>query len=203
MVLPAAPWPLFYISISIFYPISRKRVSLHCTNYYGSVCISRPAYLLSITLQNFPSRSLFFALCMFSTLTCLCASCSPTVRHAGVIMAARKISRSVDGDGNGKLDRQELGMLVQELRASMGAHLLNGPAVSILSLLSVSLFFWRPLFLCSFGDLCFSVLLAISVSLLFWRPLLCLFFLVVCLILPRSTEISSYIRAVRLSFVCL
>jgi len=47
----------------------------------------------------------------------------------GVIMAARKIFRSVDGDGNGKLDRQELGMLVQELRASMGAHLLNGPAM--------------------------------------------------------------------------
>ena len=73
-------------------------------------------------------------------------------------MAARKIFRSVDGDGNGKLDRQELGMLVQELRASMGAHLLNGPAVSILYV----------------SCLCFSALLAVSFSLLF---------LVVCLIL--------------------
>jgi Ca2+-binding EF-hand superfamily protein len=47
----------------------------------------------------------------------------------GVILAARKIFRSVDGDGNGKLDRQELGMLVQELRKAMGAPLLHGPAI--------------------------------------------------------------------------
>eukprot|EP00658_Telonema_sp_P-2_P019865 TRINITY_DN17815_c0_g1_i11.p1 TRINITY_DN17815_c0_g1~~TRINITY_DN17815_c0_g1_i11.p1 ORF type:complete len:1130 (+),score=343.73 TRINITY_DN17815_c0_g1_i11:190-3579(+) len=42
-----------------------------------------------------------------------------------VIMAARKIFRSVDGDGNGKLDRTELGLLVQELRRSMGLDYLN------------------------------------------------------------------------------
>jgi len=43
----------------------------------------------------------------------------------GVIMAARKIFRSVDGDGNGKLDRAELGVLVQEMRKSMGEQYLN------------------------------------------------------------------------------
>merc|ERR1719183_75241 len=37
-----------------------------------------------------------------------------------VVLAAKKIFRSVDGDGNGKLDRDELGCLVQEMRASMG-----------------------------------------------------------------------------------
>lgn len=42
-----------------------------------------------------------------------------------VIMAARKIFRSVDGDGNGRLDRTELGVLVQELRKSMGLEYLN------------------------------------------------------------------------------
>lgn len=37
-----------------------------------------------------------------------------------VILAAKKIFRAVDGDGNGKLDKDELGCLVQEMRQSMG-----------------------------------------------------------------------------------
>lgn len=37
-----------------------------------------------------------------------------------VILAAKKIFRAVDGDGNGKLDKDELGCLVQEMRSSMG-----------------------------------------------------------------------------------
>ena len=37
-----------------------------------------------------------------------------------MIVAAKKIFRSVDGDGNGKLDKDELGCLVQEMRKSMG-----------------------------------------------------------------------------------
>ena len=45
-------------------------------------------------------------------------------------MAARKIFRSVDGDGNGKLDRAELGVLVQELRQSMGEPYLNAHQVA-------------------------------------------------------------------------
>jgi Ca2+-binding EF-hand superfamily protein len=46
-----------------------------------------------------------------------------------VIMAARKIFRSVDGDGNGRLDRSELGVLVQEMRKSMGLEYLNGQQI--------------------------------------------------------------------------
>lgn len=46
-------------------------------------------------------------------------------------MAARKIFRSVDGDGNGRLDRSELGVLVQEMRKSMGLEYLNAHQVRI------------------------------------------------------------------------
>jgi Ca2+-binding EF-hand superfamily protein len=46
-----------------------------------------------------------------------------------VIMASRKIFRSVDGDGNGKLDRAELGVLVQEMRKSMGLPYLNSSQI--------------------------------------------------------------------------
>ena len=47
-------------------------------------------------------------------------------------MSARKIFRSVDGDGNGRLDRTELGVLVQELRKSMGLDYLNAHQVPVL-----------------------------------------------------------------------
>ena len=162
MVLPAAPWPfLFSISIS--------HESLYTAQMITCLCISADQH---ISCRISPTN-LFFS---YSSLRVqyarmpLCLVLTPTFRHAGVIMAARKIFRSVDGDGNGKLDRQELGMLVQELRASMGAHLLNGPAVSILYV----------------SCLCFSALLAVwllvdqrsahqglqvSISLLFWRSL--------------------------------
>eukprot|EP00656_Telonema_subtile_P049542 TRINITY_DN6184_c0_g1_i1.p1 TRINITY_DN6184_c0_g1~~TRINITY_DN6184_c0_g1_i1.p1 ORF type:complete len:528 (-),score=192.16 TRINITY_DN6184_c0_g1_i1:124-1707(-) len=48
-----------------------------------------------------------------------------------VIMSARKIFRSVDGDGNGRLDRTELGVLVQELRKSMGLDYLNAHQIHV------------------------------------------------------------------------
>jgi Ca2+-binding EF-hand superfamily protein len=48
----------------------------------------------------------------------------------GVILAAKKIFRSVDGDGNGKLDRDELGCLVQEMRRSMGHDYHSQVAIS-------------------------------------------------------------------------
>ena len=35
-----------------------------------------------------------------------------------------------DGDGNGKLDRAELGVLVQEMRKSMGEQYLNAHQVA-------------------------------------------------------------------------
>ena len=55
-----------------------------------------------------------------------------------VILAAKKIFRSVDGDGNGKLDRDELGCLVQEMRKAMGMTYqsqsqINGEVMQVLA----------------------------------------------------------------------
>ena len=40
------------------------------------------------------------------------------------------VDDEVDGDGNGKLDREELGVLVQEMRKSMGLDYLNAAQVA-------------------------------------------------------------------------
>jgi len=48
-----------------------------------------------------------------------------------VILAAKKIFRAVDGDGNGKLDRDELGCLVQEMRYSQGLPYLAQHAINV------------------------------------------------------------------------